>query len=384
MNDWTHGYPLEQLKTYAGIFKDAHKPLVFGAFGLVKERDIAQALVDDNLLQIGDPPQALAIVSCSKRPSKREDFAKREYIVAAESLQIKALAGNSAEAVNDIMVLCLERAKGSPIWAEIFEEDPFARQAMVDFTYVTTKISAGGEVKGIYLYGSKSPLPPLSAAESAALEILELQFLKKEKLAAICNECQRFDKYWTQHYSTYNKRKSWTSFALRGYSDDPSFIIKPSEMSKSWKEENAAVLQQSTRWTAATEYFPVTMEAVERLGKGSELDRVRFMRLRAKDGELSRHADITDHEAGVANGCIARLHVPIRTSNAVSFYGWDTRGRKIEKKLPEGSLCYLDQRKPHAVKNTDLLLDRIHLVIDLVSNERLRKTIGDVFTKSNQ
>jgi hypothetical protein len=99
------------------------------------------------------------------------------------------------------------------------------------------------------------------------------------------------------------------------------------------------------------------------------------MRLRAKDGELSRHADITDREAGTANGFVSRLHVPIRTSPAVTFYGWGARGNKLERNLPQGALCYLDQRKPHAVRNTDPTVDRVHLVIDCFANERVRDLI---------
>jgi hypothetical protein len=384
MNDWTHGYPIEQLKTYAGVFKNAHKPLVFGAFGLVKERDIAQALIDNRLVQAGFPAQALAIISCSKRPSRREDFAKREYVVPVGALQIKALAGTSVAMTCKVVETCISDAAGAPIWAEIFQEDPIARETMAHtgFSYVTTKIAAGSEIKGIYLHGADIPLSTLNAAERATLEILEEQFLEKDDLAEISGECRRFDKYWSQHYSSYNKRKSWTSFALRGYSDDTSFIIKPAEMSKSWKEENAATLKERPRWTAAAEHFPATVQAAKRLT--DNLDRVRFMRLRAKDGELSRHANITDYEAGVADDCVTRLHVPIHTSDAISFFSWDALGHKIERKLPEGCLAYLDQRKPHAVKNTDPTLDRIHLVVDCFSNAALRKMVGDAFTKNNQ
>jgi hypothetical protein len=165
MSDWTHGYPIEQLKAYAGIFKSAHKSLVFGAFGLVKERDIAQALVDNCLVQEGHPAQALAIISRSKRPSKREDFAKREYIVPAGALQIKALAGMSVARTCKVAETCINNAADAPVWAEIFQEDPIACETMVHtgFSYVTTKIAAGSEIKGIYLRGAEAPLPALSA-----------------------------------------------------------------------------------------------------------------------------------------------------------------------------------------------------------------------------
>lgn len=42
----------------------------------------------------------------------------------------------------------------------------------------------------------------------------------------------------------------------------------------------------------------------------------------------------------------------------------------------EGSLVYLDQRKPHAVRN-DGAAERIHLVIDTVSTPELRQQIAN-------
>ncbi len=53
-------------------------------------------------------------------------------------------------------------------------------------------------------------------------------------------------------------------------------------MAKSWKEENAAMLEEKPRWTKAAEHFPAAVAAAKRLG--CEMDRVRFMRLRSKDG----------------------------------------------------------------------------------------------------
>ena len=43
------------------------------------------------------------------------------------------------------------------------------------------------------------------------------------------------DYEFTNHYSNYNKDKSWSAISLRGYSPEWSFITKPAEMSKKWK-----------------------------------------------------------------------------------------------------------------------------------------------------
>jgi hypothetical protein len=100
------------------------------------------------------------------------------------------------------------------------------------------------------------------------------------------------------------------------------------------------------------------------------------MRLRAKGGELARHADITDREAGTADGMIARFHIPIVTSPAVRFSAWTERGERIDTQWPEGALCYLDQRKPHTVTNSDPELARVHLVIDAISNADIRARLA--------
>jgi hypothetical protein len=98
---------------------------------------------------------------------------------------------------------------------------------------------------------------------------------------------------WTEHHSTYNVRRSWAAFALKGYKqDDPAFIAKPSEMSREWKAANRALCNAPCQLTAAAPRFPATLAVVERLG--TEAQRVRFMRLKEGGGILVRHSDSSD------------------------------------------------------------------------------------------
>lgn len=372
--EWQKGFPIELLKSLAGPFKERHKPLVFGAFGLTKERDIADALASNKLVWTGKPPVAVAIVQVTARPSEQQDFTQRKYTVPAGAVVVKAFAATQLEAGAKVLEAIEARAgNGVALMVECFEEDDIAKQCVeaAGFHYMATKISAGSEIRGVYAKRLSSPLPPLPAEDEVTLAVLEPDFVSADELRAIEAELDAYGASgFAQHYSDYNKRKSWTSFALHGYSDDPSFIIKPAEMSKSWKEEHPAEMELKVHLTSAAPKFPATMNVVQRLGL--RLDRVRFMRLRSKDGELSRHADITDREAGTADGFVSRIHIPIRTSEAVTFFGWTARGRKMETTLPRGALCYLDQRKPHAVKNADPALDRVHLVVDCFADEKLR------------
>jgi hypothetical protein len=98
------------------------------------------------------------------------------------------------------------------------------------------------------------------------------------------------------------------------------------------------------------------------------------MRLARGGGELTRHADITDPEAGTADGSVARLHIPLQTDERCVFRGWGLDGRENRAHFPERALCYLDTRKPHAVINEGER-DRIHLVVDCHSGPELRAMI---------
>lgn len=383
IKEWQRGFPLDRLKAFAAPFRARHKPLVFGAFGLTKERDVAEALADGRAIWTGgEAPRAVALFTVPKVTSHQTDFAQREFAVPPGHVNVKAFAALDVEAGAKVLGALVERA-GAPVWVEIFEEDETAAaslEAVGGFRYATSKVMAGSEIKGIYTNG-EVPLPDLGREELATLLVLDREFLSLAELDAIRAEVAAFASLWEQHYSSYNKRQSWEAFALRGYDNDPHFIIKPAEMSKQWKEENKMRLLADPRATTAAQHFPATLKAVERIAPLSECDRVRFMRLRCKNGELSRHADITERQAGPADGKIVRLHVPLVTSPAVHFFGWTARGKRIERTIPEGALFYLDMRKPHAVTNTDPNLDRVHLVVDCFSTAKLRELISEVASR---
>lgn len=381
--DWRRGYPLEELVALARPFKTMHKPLVFGAFGLVKERDVAEAMSRGCFFYVGDGETAGAALfkELTRTSSLPTDFTGDEIpLFSGKRLYVSALAATSALMADDLLLKLGARGGSDAMYVEIFEEDRIARAALgrAHYSYLATKISAGGEVKGVYAAPWTFPDDHQYAVEDeATLVVLRPEFISPEEREAILGEIYN-ESRWQQHYSSYNKRKSWTSFALRGYQDDPGFIIKPAEMSKAWREGNPLLLDAKPRDTEIAHLFPRTMEVVRRLGLA--LDRVRFMRLSGKNGELTRHADITDREAGTANGKISRLHVPVKTQPGVEFVGWSHRGERIATHLPERSLCYLDQRKPHAVTNSSGE-ERVHLVVDVLCNQWLRDQIVSTFLK---
>lgn len=370
--EWQRGQPLEKLQALAAVFKAAHKPLCFGAFGLTKERDIAAALSAGECSWTGQPPRAVALHSVLKHAGHHSDFSGRPLKLPPGCIYVHAFA--AAEPASGGRVLKRFAEAEYPTAVEIFEEDTVARACVqrAGFRYAFSKVTAGAEIKGMYFLRMDPP-PPLPAEEERTLLQITRTYAGPNEHADILAELARHEERfpWAQHYSSYNKRKSWTAFALRGFDRlDPSFIIKPAEMAKGWQEAHPERMDATPDWTLAAQHFPAACSLVEALPGLKE--RVRFMRLRHGDGELSRHADITDREAGVRSGCVARLHIPIRTSPAVRFQAWDSRGALHEHHFPERSLFYLDQRKPHRVLNTDPALDRIHLVVDCYVTSILR------------
>jgi hypothetical protein len=372
--DWQRGIDIARLRALAAPFAARHKPLVFGAFGLIKERDMAEALAHKRAIWTGDPPAAVAIAWPSRSAIHQTDFTGRALAFDPPGVRISAFAALDLASGCKLLDAIKLRALGGWVLAEIFEEDATARACMAacGFAYRASKIAAGSEIKGLYGHGM-APMAPIGAEDEATLAVLDRSFASPA-LAAIRAELTAAGLPWEQHYSAYNKRHSWTAFALRGYSDDPRSVHKPAEMAKGWQDKHPAEMREAVRWTPAAERFPATMALLD--ATGWQWDRVRFMRLAPRGGELARHADITDREAGTADGKVTRLHVPILTSTAVTFHGWDARGGQLRRHWPEGALCYLDQRKPHGVTNHDPALHRIHLVADARGNARLRALIA--------
>ena len=95
---WALGYDLAFLKQVASIFARDFKPHTYGAFGLPKERDIANALKDESLVWLKSDSgtiAAAAIFKIAKSTSKQSDFAQRTITIKPGDLQIKSAAAKS-------------------------------------------------------------------------------------------------------------------------------------------------------------------------------------------------------------------------------------------------------------------------------------------------
>jgi len=380
---WAKGFDLTFLREIAGIFKFDMKRHTHGAFGLPKEQAAADALESRSLVWTKDGGPdivAVAIAKKLKRPSKHEDFCGRIATIRAGDLAVKAIAGEPRAMVKILNGL-IERADPAAIWVEGHVESEILCKLLAaeGFAKVITKISASSDIKGMWLklrrggWEGRVPATELSSANEAGAIVIKPNFLKVKEQKAIIAEAEAAA-LWAQHYSGYNKGKTWTAFAIHGFdAADPSFIIKPAEMSKKWKAENAGKLQAECGATAIADKFPAALAAVQRIPGKKE--RIRFMRLAPKKGELTRHADITDPFVGTKDGQLCRIHIPLVSDPACQFHSWGLEGDERIIHFPERAICYLDTRKPHAVTNP-AEIERIHLVVDTFSSQELRAMIG--------
>lgn len=379
---WALGYDLAFLKQVAAVFARDFKPHCYGAFGLPKERDIATAMKDGQLAWTRCPETnqiaAAAMFRVAKVASSQSDFAQRTISIHKGDLQIRALAGNPSD-LSRLVTRLMIKAGPRHVWIELHEENRQIRNVAIalGFKLVATKITASSDIKALYIHGEPTPSKrvqgSLLTSDIPALKLLG-SAASPSQISACIQEINAYNPKWEQHYSSYNKRKSWTAIALQGFDAcDPGFIIKPAEMSKGWKQSNPDRLKAACAPTTAAVAMPTVWRLANQIP--GKLERVRLMRLRASNGELTRHADITDRDAGTANGRIARLHIPLQTAPGCEFSGWELTGHRTRTHFPAGSLFYLDIRKPHAVKNTSSC-DRIHLVIDVACNAETRGLIN--------
>jgi hypothetical protein len=273
-------------------------------------------------------------------------------------------------------------ARSHDIWLHVFEEDTASTLFAFElgFHKVGVKFTSFAEIIGIYfkpctvglfagdaLRLRKFPVPATELLTCVPLmKRIELPPISASEIANTIDVLE-----FANHYSNYNASKSWSAVALRGYSDDSACILKPAEMNEKWQVENS---RKSWRlqWTQLVDAFagvkPFCAQLCDDID--TQIQRVRLMKLAPAGGELERHTDQVDKETGTRAGQFLRIHVPVATNDRVIFTTWNCDGCASKTNMKVGEAWYLDTRKPHqAINGGDS--DRIHLVIDVQSNEKL-------------
>lgn len=373
----------ERAKELKKFFRASYAPFDNNSpFSVPRESEILEAREENRCLRFQDDEsetRAAILFKKYKVAGTLRDFAQNELRVEAGTFVISDVAcspGFEREAANLVMM----HFYNVPTLVEIYEENVALRAKLVErgLVYLATKVSAYGEVKGVYSLNAKTSPVEYDGVEIATLRICREPFLSGRERNSILGELEQYSRVvanpWENHYSMYNKSDSWAALSLRGFSTVPSFIIKPSEMDRRWKREHEATLRACATVvnTLAWEHFPTVQAILERIP--GKKQRVRFMLLKPGGGELKRHCDIQDKEAGTRDNMVTRFHVPLVTNERVMFRAWDSRGHANDLHMPERSLCYLDQRKPHTARN-DGDANRVHLVVDVHATEETRRVI---------
>ncbi len=162
----------------------------------------------------------------------------------------------------------------------------------------------------------------------------------------------------------------WDAVSLHGYGNHPLDILKPGVL------KSSVDIDTKLQWTTLS--VITTMKPILNMLKKlpCEFERVRFMRLQAGK-VIGKHTDKIDKDIGFDDGDIIRIHMPIRTNDNVVFTLYENTKDKegTEHILKSGHYYYTDVTKAHAVRNTSDV-DRIHLVADCYSNEKMRALLS--------
>ena len=364
MKDWQHGFDIDYLKGLEKKYEDYNK-YTLSPFAKYKKNNIAESLFKGTLTILDD-----AMLEVVESKSASNITMHGDTVIAKKQkgdMTVSKLVGNL-----DTIKKCLEyptdmhglapRDIWLIVWAENKDHCKLAEES--GFCYVGPKITTYGEIYAVYYKGAPRAFPKIDSADY--LSIKKVESVDSDKISKIYEKLNTLPAF-TNHYSNYNKGKSWGALSLRGYTSDPSFITKPIEMNDAWKEEN----KDKEFYLQDTPLFDLFSEVRELIRPyGETVHRVRFMRLKPGGGELERHTDQVDPDSGGSLGKLARIHFPIKTNEKVMFTVWNTKGEPENIHMKTGECWFLDTRKPHMALNGGDE-ERIHLVVDIITEKKL-------------
>lgn len=370
---WQRGIPLAYLKRVRECFRQFDEGHCFGAFAPFKENSIADYAAGDQLLVLEDGGAVVAAAAVVRVAGKKtiNGFAGPLGSPVVGAVQVKRMAclpgceGLLAE-------LVAAYAGEDELWLEGWVESGQVLEVceLLGAARVGSKVMAASEIVGVF---ARDPavVYPQDPHEDITLQKTRLT-VKPQTIASAVAEIADSGVAFSQHYSGYNRGASWSALALRGFGGRADFIIKPEEMSRKWKAEHPDEMGWECGETLLWDALPTVVRIADAVP--GEKERVRLMRLAPGGGELLRHADVTDPDAGIAEGRLLRIHVPLVTNPQVEFTQWLLSGEKKTVHMAAGEVWYLDTRKPHTAVNNGST-ERIHLVLDVKSNAKLRSLL---------
>jgi len=378
--EWARGYSVSDLKEVCAMFKEHDGDHLRGAFDRYSELQAA----DDyrrSYLHVAvenGKPQYGYVLKQAAQPFK--DFRGERVPVPADARLLSRFAYANNEGRWSLAAILSELARQGPLVVECWQEHAGDRDLVSDMRLLGVKIKASSSMRGVYatqtLQGGLFDTPEgYPASEERALALLPLA-LPRLALEALATHPLIQGGDFAAHYSNYQKGKTWSALALRGYYDEPERIEKPIEMNKKWRAEHADDLDRIVRDTPLRAEFQPELELLLAVIPCASFQRIRLMRLEPGGGELTRHADITDPEAGAAPGKVVRIHIPVVTNREVLFHSWDLDGEQHRLHMYFGAAFYLDVRKPHTAKNGGDT-PRVHLVADVIASEETTRMLAE-------
>lgn len=310
----------------------------------------------------------VAVVKVLSRPSKRQDWMGRVFVIPDGVSVVTHLARP------DLSLPVPDLDEFDVIFA--YRDDLALSAALVDAgrEVLATQISAAGEIIGVWAR------PGWSGVKESALDLMTLAEVpfeaSREQQALVLEELAGLGG-WTDDYPFYSDG-SWSALSLRGFRpDDPTWGVKPAEMNRKWHIEHPGAHAYRPGWTELADRCPTMRALVEQVPWWAEFERVRLLRMAGrggKGGALGRHTDITDRAGGTLPGQVVRFHVPLITDPAVVMHTWALDGQERQTHLDPWRAWYLDTRKPHAVTNPTGC-DRVHLVADVIVDSAVRSKL---------
>ena len=376
LKPWQKGFELDYLKDLEKRFNSYNK-FAQHELSKFKKNNIADALDKDQIQLL-----AKGLIHYTKTKVKSNIFMFPGVLLGTKQpgdINIKHFGYKTEDDINNIITELKENTEytSNNVWLFINEESQEDKSIAdkAGFNKIGVKYNSVADIIGVYYKDAESKFedtqhPKVPVYEKYTLKPFALDF--EDVVPQIAKQLEEMEVEFTNHYSNYNKAKSWSAISLRGYTPDYKFITKPIEMNKKWKEEHKDehFELQDTEWRKK---FPLVEKILSQFQ--TEIHRVRFMNLKPGGGELERHTDQVDPDLGIQDGRLMRVHIPIKTNANVEFTSWSTTGSKVIANMDTGSCWYLDIRKPHmAINNGNDW--RTHLVIDVVANEQVRSMLS--------
>jgi hypothetical protein len=380
---WAKGYDVEDLRRITTLFERHDEALVYGAFDRYSGHDAVNDLRNDWLSLGPRDDEGVPVSACVVRELGRkqpvDDFTGGRMTLPPGTRYCTRMAfidENSAGSILDRL-----GTDNGPIAVECWQEHSGER-ALVSrvvggaMRLAAVKIKASSSLRGLWVSDEIEDPPWARRAderyalypkeELLGIGQLPLALPRKAILALSSHPTVADESAYAATHSSYGTDDTWTVLALRGFYDEPERIEKPSEMNRRWQREHEKDLDREPRDTSLRATLGPAVEKILATLPCDGFERIRLMRL-APGGELSRHSDIADPDAGASEGKVVRVHIPLISNQRCLFQSWNPDGGRSALVMEVGSAYYLDRRKPHTAVNPGDT-ERVHLVVDCIAN----------------